>query len=446
MRKLNACTTIILLICVLSACGSQKTKNTGQISSDAERWFKRGELSWQLWEKNDQLKDLADAYRYYKNAYTLEPQKANHQHAHYLSSVYHGFYTESVSEEELLAIYQHLPPAVLSEVPPPARMEFAIQNFKQATPQELIPLAKRAIKQKPTDAMSWKQLGEQYTRLGQYALAAHSTFRALELDSTVAEYHWHFANNLARLAKNQSCTSGENSRELNLAATHSAKAAFLKSDNPYWFTDSANFYLALGLTPLSQYLVQHSRELEINAGNIAAHIKTSLLLDTPFQTDAFVKEAENTLHTKESFKTLAMASAANGIWNFAEEFMSMAKEQGELDIQDLAVYYWLGRLAGKTNSAEDQLKLKKTANKEEQEIIRLVLNADATGFNQRAVFAKQNSCTKLKSDFYSALVSWRAGQTDAMVTALNRAANSAFNNAKEKVWAQALLNGFLIEN
>src|SRR5690606_24894214 len=146
--------------------------------------------AWEAWEGNNNLNELNNAQHWYNQAYLLKPNDISFQHAHYLSSVYLGFYTENIREQDLLPLFKKLDPQVQAEVPPPARMMYAIANFKQQSPDILIPLAQRAIKQKPDDALSWKQLSEQYLRLQHYQLAAAAANKAVKLDSETGEYAW----------------------------------------------------------------------------------------------------------------------------------------------------------------------------------------------------------------------------------------------------------------
>src|SRR5690606_16061956 len=263
-----------------------------------------------------------------------------------------------------------------------------------------IPLAQRAIEQKPDDALSWKQLSEQYLRLQHYQLAAAAATKAVKLDSETGEYAWQLRTSLAQLANEHSCLPGE---ERLRSAYLTAKAAALQKDKASWYANSAQRYIELGLLPLAQHQVYKSRELEINADNITTYVHLSLLSDTEFQTESFVEKAESTEHTFESFKALAMTSASMGVWKHAEEFMSMASKQGRFDVYDLAIYHWLGQLAQTSNSAEAKLRLSNSENEKEKTLKEFILNSTQEEATFYRDFDLKDECQSTQANFYSAM-------------------------------------------
>lgn len=434
------------------ACGNTvPTKTNSSATALAASWFNQGQTAWEAWESSNDLNDLQEANSWYNKAYSQDPDKASYQHANYLSSIYLGFYSETIREQDLLPLFKQLDPQVQAEVPPPARMMYAIGNFKQQDPETLIPLVQRAINQKPDDALSWKQLSEQYLRLQQYQLAAAAAHKAVKLDESSGEYAWQLGTSLAQVANNQGCeaSTSENpflSEERLRSAYFTAKGAALQKDKATWYADSAQRYIELGLLPLAQHQINKSRELEINADNIAVYVRASLLSEIPFQSENFVREAENTEHTFESFKALAMASAANGVWQHAEEFMSMAGQQARFDTYDLVIYQWLGQLAQTSSSAEAKLRLK-SALSEEERSLREFLFTDPQGNKQvennfYRNFDLENNCRNTQGYFYTAMKQWQSGNTESMLQSLNQAADGNNFAAREKVWAVALAAGF----
>lgn len=407
--------------------------------TSANTAFELGQEAWQHWEKNEDLEALSRAFEHYKHAWQLDNHNSSYQHAYYLSWVYHSFYTETVDETALLALYNSMQTAIRLDVPPPARVSYALANSKGQSPQILRSHAQRAIKQQPKDALSWKQLSEQYLKLQQPELAANSAQRALTLDEEDNDYRWQLAESLAALSQLHACeVDSENT--LLLAASHSARAA-TRTESPAWrLANSSEKYLALGLLPLAEHQVMRSMAMESNAANIASYIKLALVEGRDFQTEAFVEKAENTLHNKSSYIALAMASAANGNWRYAEEFMTMAKSQQNFDLIDHSIYYWLAQLAYNVSGHLALIEMSAAENAEERAIKNWLTQSNSP-IDFGSVFKQKNTCTQLKEDFYQAFHLWAKGDVPMAKEKLRAAANADFYNTRERIWAVAILEG-----
>lgn len=437
---------LVVLAVALTSCGGTPTKTSTtyakQETSSAsveEVLYNQGQTFWQAWEEKNNTGDLQLANGLFKKAWEKAPENLNYQHAYYLSSVYLGFYTEGTREEDLLPLYKQLAPSVKAEVPPPARMAYAIGNFKSQAPEKLIPLAQRAIKQKPQDALSWKQLSEQYVRLQQYQLAAAAAHKAYVKDSQVSDYAWQLGASLGELAVDLRC---EQKDELQRSAYYTARAAALQKDNAEWYAESAQRYIELGLLPLAHHQMQKSINLEANASYITAYIYTSIIEGSAFQTSEFIAEAEQVQHTHESFKALAMAAATMGEWNNARDFMNLAREQDPLDVYDQLIYSWLEKLAkGAKSSTTQPWATNNNLDEEQQALVDFVQGAHADNELLIKKLKPSNACSKQKVDFYTALKNWQLGNRNATVKHLQSAAQSTHFFAREKVWAAAFLQG-----
>lgn len=430
---------LIAVLLLLAACGSTPNKSAAPArESVAEMAFQRGQQFWVTWEEDNNTSNLQVAHSLFKKAWEQTPTNPTYQHAYYLSSVYLGFYAENISERDLLPVYESLTPSVKAEVPPPARLAYAIGNFKNQTPETLIPVAKRAIKQNPEDAMSWKQLSEQYYRQQLYLLAAASAQKAYVMDATTSEYAWQLGSSLAKVADNIRC---EQKNELLRSAFYTARAAALQKDNAWWYAESAQRYVELGLLPLAWHQLQMSLVLEPNAAYLTTFIHASILEGKEFQTAEFIAEAEQIHHTQESFKALAMAAASLGEWKNARDFMQLAKEQGDLDTYDLIIYHWLGQLAQTGSSAASGLRLATKLGEEEKAIRDFVLAEDEDTVTLARKLPASNTCYKQKIDFYTAMKSWQLGNRKQALENLQNAAKNPHYFAKEKVWASAFLQG-----
>ena len=429
---------VILLLC---SCGELPTKESNTVagsSADIEDYFIEGQKHWDAWEKNNSTEELHNAQAWYRKAYTASPDEASYQHAYYLSSVYLGFYTENISETELLSLFNKLNPIVKAEVPPPARMLYAIGNFKNEPANTLIPIVQRAIQQKPDDAMSWRQLSQQYLRLDQHQLAANAAHKAMTIDSNSAEYAWQFGSSLEKVASDFRCDQTE---ELKQAAFFTAKAAAMQNDSPDWYADSAQRYVDLGLLPLAQHQLHIAHALKPTANYISAFVHASIIEGLDFQTNEFIKDAEQAEHTQESFIALAMAAAVNGEWHNAREFMALAKKRKEFDFYDLLIYVWISEIAQNSSIANAQLRLKTNLNTTEKTIKDFILAGNNNPQELTNKLKPNNACSKQQVDFYIAMKEWKVGNTSQMKSNLRKAAESPHFFSREKVWATALLQG-----
>lgn len=436
---------IVISACLLLvACGSSPTiKQNSQITgSNNDLLFQQAQKFWDAWEQDNNVSNLRLANEKFHQVYTSNPKDLNYQHALYLSRLYLGFYTEEVSEQDLLPLYSQLAPSVKAVVPPPARLLYAVSKFKREKPEKLITIVQRAIQQNPHDAVSWKQLSEQYLVLGQNDLAAAAAFKAVTIDSSAGEFNWQLGYSLLKIAKDKPC---DNIEELKHAAFYTSKAAAVQKDNSNWYADSALRYIDLGLLPLAHHQLQKSHAIEPSANYITAFVHSSILEGRDFQTDAFIEDARQIKHTQASFKALAMTSAAGGDWKSASDFMGLAKKQEQLNLDDLMVYYWLEQLAGGKTLAGTQLRLKSNLENNEKTIRDYIFSENGDIEALTSKLKPNNVCTKLQGDFYTAMKYWQLGHTRTTKSKLEQVAKNTNNFSQERIWALALLQGMKAE-
>lgn len=434
---------LLLFALLLSGCNSTPVKDESRASNKYSpsqdntltpfALYEKAQSFYTLWDTHKKREDLEEAYRYSKAAYNARPFNLVAQKLYYTVLVNLGFQFDDVTEDELALAFDALHPNVKADSAAPAKILYARNIRLKAEADALVPYLYRAIKQKPNDAHTWRQLSEQLAVLGQYDLSISSANIGNHIEPNTD-----YSSFAVAKAYNNKIESGEcfysDVTSIKRAAFHSAKSAKIKE------SDYANGFVALQYLRLGLYPLAHQFAVKAND---KTHDKwsTTLLVDILLNLKRYNQALELTIQNGKRDPYLVALSES--MLALSESRLHDARLWYQKSYNNKSIYHvlvenWLTSLIeGKNVPINISPEL---PNNPWEKSLGTFLKYPNIFKSSHLIEKATNVCRKTDAHFYTAMQFWREGNIGAAKKHLELTKKQGVPRYREHILADLIID------
>jgi len=437
--------TVKILLCtfclgVFSGCNTLQHKESHTAGWSPGQFYMEGNRIYALWDSSNELQDLIQAASNYAEAYSLQTQNTQYQYAHYLAQFQSSFWLLRDNEEDLLALYKKLAPDVQREVPPPARIGYLYKKVSGEDASSTIPPLKRAILQKPQDALSWRQLSNAYAENSQTWLALASAQTAYKLQPESASAAYLMGQAFKGLAEEHAC-SDEGFSRLKRSAFYLAKAAALEENSQYYQASGESF-VRLGIQPLAYLQLQKALSSGKGKQNPSLLIDVTSLQGKLEEATKMAQDAYQQDKNPVQLEQLAKLEAKAGNWPSAVKYLHdrERKHQLELTLADKTVSTLIQAISQGKPFDKVDFSFTQAENNYTRKALRYLEEPNSENRKQLLKLSS-NSCLKSRTWLYMAAANWQKNDPHKTLKYLALAKKGKTPYLPERVWADAIHQG-----
>lgn len=432
--------TLIAVIAALSlaGCGNTPTKEATPAFKAPLTAFDYYELAAEQYRRADetnQVGPLLISEKLFEKSLSMQPDNVNIQQAYYETLAWASLVKKDYSEKSVQEKYNALHPVIQKEMVPPAKITY-FRLADTANAQELLPILKRAVQQKPYDAHTWKALSETYAELDNNWMAIASAEQALQYKPDEGEYLGRLAYALNGLIEERSCHF-EEKELIKRSAFYGTRAATLTKKNDLYSGLVGLQYMRLGLHPLAHQFAKRSYESAPDAWS------GSLLIDSYINLgkyDDAAQIAQSLLDQKAdyqaAYRDLALQQASLGQWAQASALYNQFTRQTQTNLYNLLIGGWLEALATGKPLAIDLSQVQPNGDWETRIYEHLTTE---TGEPHYLTAHAKDICERADAHFYTAMHYWQNNQKQKAKEHLNLSRKQGATWFQEHFWADVLL-------
>lgn len=420
---------------ILAGCGSAPIKEPEtKAPLTAFDYFDMAAKQYQLAETTNKVAPLFLSEILFKKSLSMQPDNINIQQAHYETLAWASLSKQNYSEADIVAAYDALHPAIRKNAVAPAKITYARES-NTATPKELIPILTRAIKQKPRDSHTWKELSEVFAETDNNWMAMATAEQAVQYNPESSENNQRLAYAINGIIEENSCHFDQKAL-IKRSAYYGAKAATLDKENEQVSGLVGLQYTRLGLHPLALKFATKAYEQTPDAWH------GSLLIDTYINLRKYQEASELALSLlqaeadyAEPYRDFALYHASNGNWAKASENYSQLADSSPSNLYYHLVNHWLNSMKNGTPTPIALGAVEAGTDWEQNIADYLKLNTPP----ETLVSLATDSCERADAHFYTAMRYWHEDNTEMAKKHLKLTRKQGATWFQEHFWADVLL-------